>query len=344
MKGFNPNGERSAVVNRKSLTSSLSLSGRELTLACVCLLALVVFSLSSPYFATVDNLTTVMRNSVELLLIGLGMTLLLAMGGVDVSVGVVMGLAAIGVGQLLNTPLAPALTALAGPLIGILAGLITACVVVFGKIPSIVGTLGLYGVYRTAVFALLGGQWLSGLPATLTRQLETRLLGLPVTVWVIVLAYFMVWLALRRTPFGPHLLAVGHSPDKARLSGIAVTRVRFITFIISGALCGLAATFYVATYRNVEMTIGSTLALEAIAAVVLGGTSIMGGHCSLLGTVLGVFLLRILQNGLLLMGVPSLWQTVVTGALLLLVLIAEVATGRLKYAPWMMRLKRRQSS
>jgi len=327
------------VANPLSLKSIISLSGREITLAAVCILAMVIFTLASPYFATVDNLTTVMRNSVELLLIGLGMTLLLAMGGVDVSVGVVMGLAAIGVGQLLNTPLNPTLTALAGPVIGIIAGLITACVVVLGRIPPIVGTLGLYGVYRTAVFALLGGQWLSGLPSTLTHLLGKYLLGLPVTAWVIILAYLLVWIALRRTPFGPHLLAIGHSPDKARLSGIAVVRVRFATFIISGALCGLAATFYVATYRNVEMTIGSTLALEAIAAVVLGGTGIMGGHCSLLGTVLGVFLLRILQNGLLLIGVPSLWQTVVTGALLLLVLIAEVATGRLKYHSWFRRPK-----
>ncbi|WP_369790071.1 ABC transporter permease [Rouxiella sp. WC2420] len=322
-----------------TLKSKMSFSAREITLASVCLLAIVIFSLASPYFATADNLTTVLRNSVELLLIGLGMTLLLAMGGVDVSVGVVMGLAAIVVGQLLNTTLDPTLTALAGPVIGIIAGLITASVVVLGKIPSIVGTLGLYGVYRTAVFALLGGQWLSGLPATLTQRLESHFLGLPVTAWVIILAYLLVWLALRRTPFGPHLLAIGHSADKARLSGIAVTRVRFATFIISGALCGLAATFYVATYRNVEMTVGSTLALEAIAAVVLGGTGIMGGQCSLLGTVLGVFLLRILQNGLLLIGVPSLWQTVVTGALLLAVLIAEVVAGRLKFHPWLTRPK-----
>jgi len=105
--------------------------------------------------------------------------------------------------------------------------------------------------------------------------------------------------------------------------------VRFITFVISGALTGLAATFYVANYRNVEMTIGSTLALDAIAAVVLGGTSILGGRCSLLGTVLGVLLLRILQNGLLLVGVPSLWQAVVTGALLIGVLVLEIATKRL---------------
>jgi len=313
-----------------SFTSALKLSGRELTLACVCILAIVIFSLASPYFATLDNLTTVLRNSTELLLIGLGMTLLLAMGGVDVSVGLAMGLAAIVIGQLLNAGVSPALAALSGPLVGALIGIISAAVVVVGRIPAIVGTLGLYGVYRTAVFALLGGQWLSGLPDSLTHMLAFTLLGLPIAVWVIVLAYALVWLALRRTPYGLHLLAIGNAEDKARLSGIAVTRVRIATFIISGLLCGLAATFYVATYRNVEMTIGSDLALEAIAAVVLGGTGIMGGHCSLLGTLLGVFLLRILQNGLLLIGVPSLWQTVVTGGLLLLVLAAEVYSGRLR--------------
>jgi len=307
----------------------LRLSAREITLAVVCLLVCVVFSLASPWFATLDNLATVLRNSVELLLIGLGMTLILAMGSMDVSVGVVMGLAAWGVGQFLGANVFAA--ALSGPLIGLIAGVVTSIVVVLGRIPAIVGTLGLYGVYRTVIFVLLGGQWLSGLSDGLTRWVVGRLLGLPVMVWLIVLAYLLVWLALRRTAYGLHLLAIGHAEEKARLSGIPVTRVRFITFMLSGLLCGLAATFYVATYRNVEMTIGSTLALEAIAAVVLGGTRITGGQCSLPGTVLGVLLLRILQNGLLLVGVPSLWQNVVTGVLLLSVLSAEVLAGRLQF-------------
>ncbi len=189
--------------------------------------------------------------------------------------------------------------------------------------------MGLLGIYRTAIFILLGGQWLSGLPTGLTVLLGASLLGVPIAAFVIVLAYIAVWVALRRTPFGPHLLAIGNSEEKARLSGIPVVKVRFATFIISGALAGLAATFYVASYRNVEMTIGSTLALDAIAAVVLGGTSILGGKCSLVGTVLGVLLLRILQNGLLLMGVPSLWQPVVTGGLLIGVLSVEVLSARL---------------
>lgn len=307
----------------------LTMGGRELTLLAACIAVALVFAAASPHFATVDNLTTVLRNSIELLIIGLGMTLLLAMGGIDVSVGMVMGLAAIVVGRIVEAGYQPALAILAGPAVGALLGLVTATVVVRGRIPAIVGTLGLLGVYRAAIFLLLGGTWLSGLPPTLTDVLGASLLGVPVAAAVIAGAYFAVWLALRRTPFGPHLLAIGNAEERARLSGVAVVRVRTVTFVVSGLLCGLAAVFYVSTYRNVAMTIGGSIALEAIAAVVLGGTRIMGGRCSLLGTALGVILLRLLQNGLVLIGVPSLWQTVVTGALLLLVLSSEALSGRL---------------
>lgn len=309
-----------------------SMSAREWSLLAAIVVAAVIFSLASPYFASFANANTILRNSVELLLAGLGMTLILAIGGIDVSVGVVMGLAAIAVGKMLGAGLPPALAAISGPIVGAALGMLTASVVVIGRVPAIVGTLGLLGVYRTAIFVLLGGQWLSGLPIGLTQFLSITIAGLPLNMIVIAFAYGIIWMALRRTPFGLHLLAVGNSEDKARLSGISVTKIRCAVFVIAGALTGLAATFYVGTYRNVEMSVGSTLALDAVAAVVLGGTSILGGRCSLIGTILGVLLLRILQNGLLLIGVPSLWQPVVTGVLLIGTLALEVMTHRLKFS------------
>ena len=233
------------------------------------------------------------------------------------------------IGRLLEAGAPPALAALAGPVAGLALGVVTAVVVVFGRIPAIVATLGLLGVYRAGIFLALGGSWLSGLPAGLTNLLAARVFGMPVSVLVIALAYGAVFVAVRLTPFGAHLLAIGNSEARARLAGVGVRRVQVAAFVISGGLCGLAASFYVATYRNVEMTIGATLALEAVAAVVLGGTAVTGGRISLLGTAFGVVLLRLLQNGLLLVGVPSLWQPVVTGLLLLLVLGAEALSGRL---------------
>lgn len=305
------------------------IGGREALLLGALLLAGLVFTLASPVFATPDNLLTVLRNCGELFLVSLGMTLLLAMGGVDVSVGMVMGLAAIAVGRALQAGWPPLVASFAGPVVGALLGLLAGMIVALGRVPAIVGTLGLLGIYRAAIFLALGGSWLSGLPADLSEILSARLLGVPVAVLVIAAAYALVWVALRRMPFGLHLLSIGNAEERARLSGVQVTRVRFTAFVISGLLCGVAASFYVATYRNVATTVGGTLSLEAIAAVVLGGTAVTGGRCSLLGTALGVLLLRIVQNGLLLVGVPSLWQSVVTGALLLGVLGLEAAQGRL---------------
>ncbi len=305
------------------------IGGRELTLLIACVLVGVVAAAASPYFATADNLSTVLRNSVELMIVGLGMTLLLAMGGIDVSIGMTLGLAAIAAGTLVGGGYAPVAAILAGPLVGGLLGALTGAVVVLGGIPAIVGTLGLLGVYRAAIFLLLGGRWLSGLPPTLTHILSSNILGVPLAAIVIAALYLTVWVALRHTPYGPHLLAIGNDEERARLSGVAVRRVRIATFVVSGVLTGVAADFYVSTYCNVAMTIGGNIALEAIAAVVLGGASVMGGSCSLSGTALGVILIRLIQNGLVLIGVPSLWQTVVTGALLLLVLSGEALRGRL---------------
>ena len=304
------------------------IGGRELTLLTACVLVAVAASAASPYFATVDNLSTVLRNSVELMIVGLGMTLLLAMGGIDVSIGMVLGLAAIATGALVGAGYGPLLPILAGPAVGALLGLLTGVVVVLGGIPAIVATLGLLGVFRAAIFLLLGGRWLSGLPPTLTNILSSNLLGVPVAAIAIAAMYLAAWLALRHTPYGPHLLAIGNDEQKARLSGVAVRRVRIATFLVSGLLAGVAAVFYVSTYRNIATTVGGNIALEAIAAAVLGGTSITGGGCSLLGTALGAVLIRLLQNGLVLVGIPSLWQTVVTGALVLFVLSGEALRDR----------------
>ena len=308
--------------------------GRELTLLAALLVAVAVFAFLSPVYLSSGNVYSVIRNSVELLLIGLGLTFVLAVGGIDVSVGAVLGIAAIAIGNLLLAGTNPWLAAVAGPLVGLALGAFTGAVIVFGRIPAIVATIGLFGVYRTAIFALLGGSWLSGLPQSLSAIFAARIFGiLPTSYIVIAAAYIVSWFVLRRTPYGLHLLAFGSNEERARLSGLAVKRVRIAAYMISGALCGVAATFYVANYRNVEMTVGSTIALDAIAAVVLGGTSILGGRASLLGTALGVLLIRVLQNGFTIVGVPSLWQPVVTGALLLARAVARARRRRRQRPP-----------
>jgi AI-2 transport system permease protein len=302
--------------------------GREISLLLACVLAVLIFWTLSPQFATADNFLRVLRNSYELWIIALAMMLVMSIAAIDISLGVGMGVCAYFVGTLLLGGQPLALVLVIGPLAGMVVGAAAGAIVVLGRVPAIVGTLGLLGLLRMAIYLLLGGDWLSGIPGDLTMILYQPILGPPLAFWVIGLLYVMTWIGMRHTSWGTHLLAIGHDEDKARLQGLPVQRLRMIVHITAGSLAGVAAIVYIATYRNLAMTVGSSIALEAVAAAILGGTSILGGKVSILGTALAVLLLRILQNGLLMAGLPSLWQPVVTGAVLLAVLAAEASSER----------------
>ncbi|HLH51474.1 MAG TPA: ABC transporter permease [Roseiarcus sp.] len=290
-----------------------------------CLAATIVFSLASPWFLTIENLTTVARASVELLIVSLGMTIVLAVGGIDLTVGVTMAIASFFVGRALMIAVPAPLAALLGPLVGIFLGAVTAGVIVLGSVPPIVATLGLYGVFRATIYALLGGEWLSGLPDVLAPLVRPTILGIPSVAFELAALYVLAWGVFRWTPLGVWWLAIGGADAASQLAGVPVRRAKTAAYLASGLLAGIAGAFYVAQYRNVEMTTGSTIALDAIVASVLGGASVTGGRVSVLGTALGVILFRILQNGFVLIGVPSLWEQVVAGLLLLAVLATENA-------------------
>lgn len=303
-------------------------SGRETILAMAVLAAVLMFSLLSSGFVSTANLLAIARNSVELLVVSLGMTFVVAMGGIDISIGAAMGIVAIAIGKLLSVDGNPFAAIVAGPVVGGGIGLVTATMIVVSRIPPIVATVALLGVYRTVIYFWLGGRWLSGLPTTLTQLIDTRLLpGVSISLAAIPLLYAFAFLILRRAPFGLHVLSIGNSIEKARLLGVPVYRTQFLVYVFSGVMAGLAAVYYVGTYRNVEMTIGGTLALDSIVSVVLGGTAIQGGKASLLGTAIAAVLIRLLQNGFTVIGIPSLWQPVITGGLLIGVLCFEFLVG-----------------
>jgi ribose/xylose/arabinose/galactoside ABC-type transport system permease subunit len=305
---------------------------REGVLALALAAACAGFALASPYFATASNLLAVARRSLDLAVVALGEMLVLAAGGIDVATGVAMGVASVVVGSAIQRGAPTLLAALAGPLVGMLLGCVSAVAIVLGRMPPIVATLGLWGVWRALLYLLLGGHWLSGLPPVFAPLLDAGLLGIPPVLPAIVVLYGAAWLALRHTPAGPRLFAVGGHQDSARLAGIDVGRAKAMVYIVAGGLSGAAATIYVAQYRNVEMTTGGTLALDAIVAAVLGGCSVAGGRASLLGTALGVVLLRVAQNGMVLLGLASLWSSVVEGTLLIAVLSLESIAGLLPRA------------
>ena len=301
---------------------------RELTLALACVAVAAVFQFLSPYFLTPDNLITILRNSVELLLVSLGITFVLATAGIDIAVGGALGICAIFVGWSVQGGWPFVLVVLIGPLVGTALGLVSAFLIVQGKIPPIIATLGLFGVYRAAIFLLLGGSWISGLPDTLGPAVNTTVAGIPLTAIYILFFYFIGWIVIRWVPLGIAIRATGGNERAARLSGVSIGRTKFFVYGFTGLLVGFAAFLYVARYRNVETSTGGLIALDAIVASVLGGTSVLGGKANLLGAMFGVLLVRLLQNGFVLIGVPSLWEQVITGALLIAVLILDALTER----------------
>lgn len=296
---------------------------REAALVVAILVVGAGFALVSPYFLTLGNLVATLRASLELALVAAGMTLVIIMGGIDVSVGGILAVSAILIGKAYQAGLPDLLVVPVGLGAGLLLGLWNGLLVTRLRVPPIIATLGSMYVFSAVMFLVIGGAWIAGLPGTLSPLVNGTLLGIPAAALVIAAVYGLAWLLLRQLAFGRHLYAIGCDEAAARLVGIDVTRTKLAAYGFLGLLAGLAALLYVARLRNVEINIGTTIALEAIAAVILGGTSIRGGVGSLLGTLLGVVFIKMIQNGLVLVGVSSLWETVIIGGLLIVVLVAD---------------------
>lgn len=303
-------------------------ASRELALILAILVVGAIFTFASPYFLTVNNLVQTMRAGLELAIVSAGMTLVIIMGGIDVSVGGILAVSAIIIGKAYQAGLpsfavAP-LGLAAGALLGAVNGIVTAKL----KVPPIIATLGSMYIFSAIMFLVIGGAWIAGLPGTLSPLVNGKLGFVPASAIVIAVVYLFAWVLLRKLPYGKHLYAIGCNEQAARLAGINVDRTKIMTYTLLGLLAGLAALLYVARLRNVEINIGTTIALEAIAATILGGTNIRGGVGSLLGTLLGVVFIRIMQNGLVLTGISSLWEAVIIGSLLIIVLTADAVHNR----------------
>ncbi len=301
---------------------------REFVLLVAILAVGTLFAVQSEFFLTERNLVTVLRNSVDLAVICAGMTLVIIMGGIDVSVGGILGVSAIFIGRAYKAGLPDEVVVPIGVGVATILGTLNGVIVAKARVPPIIATLGSMYVFIAVLFLVIGGTWIHGLPNTLSFLIRGELLGVPAGVFIIGSVYGFCWILLRRRAWGRHLCAVGCDEASARLAGINVDRVKIQTYALIGLLAGIAAVLYVARLRNVEVNIGTNIALEAIAATILGGADIRGGVGSLMGALMGVIFIKMVQNGLVLIGVSSLWETVVIGGLLIIVLVLDALETR----------------
>ena len=304
----------------------------EALLIAVLLAELIIFSRTAENFTTAGNALEIIRLSVELGLLALVMTPIILTGGIDLSVGSLLGLCAISFGKLWrDAGLPPALAALCTLLIGAALGGLNAVLITRLKLPPLIVTLGSFSLFRGLAEAITRGvDNFTGFPASFLFLGQGYIFGIiPAQLPILVLAAIGIWLLVHRTTFGRSFRAIGFSPEGTRYAGIPVEKRVALVYILSGLFSALAALIYVARVGQAKADAGTGYELLAITAVVLGGTSIFGGVGTVHGTLLGLAVLSVLKNGLTLSDMPSELAGILTGVLLLSVLAGEALTKSL---------------
>ncbi len=302
---------------------------------------LILFALLSPDFLTLNNLLTVALQTTLIALVAIGMTYTIIIGGIDLSVGSTAALAgALAAGFATREGLGTYPGLLIGLLTGVGVGFLNGAMIVWGRIPPFVATLASMAIARGLTLVYTQGRPIAGLDQTFTFWGGQGWLGVPVPVWVLLVVALLAYLILRQTRLGLHIYAVGGGEETTRLAGVNVGLVKFSVYIISGvcaALCGLILT---ARLWSAQPNVGIGLELDAIAAAVLGGSSLAGGIGGVPGTLAGAFIIGILSNGLNLLEVPSYNQQVLKGLVFIVAVMLDyfikqrkVTAFRLKSEP-----------
>ncbi len=290
------------------------------TLAALLLVELVVFSIIGTNFLSLANAFEVLRLSVEIGLLALALTPVITSGGIDLSVGSLMGLSAVVFGKLWRDGGVPVgAAAFLTLVLGALGGGLNGLLITRGRIPPLIVTLGSFSLYRGLAEGLTGGvDNFTNFPESfLFLGQGYSLGGIPAQVPILVAFAVAFWMLLHRTTVGRGLVAIGLSPEGARYAGLPVARLLGLVYLLAGLVASIAAVIYVAHLGQAKADAGTGYELAAITAVVLGGTSIFGGRGSVPGTLLGLLAIAILQNGLRLADLPAELAGVLTGLLLL---------------------------
>ena len=282
-------------------------------------------SIASPNFLTPSNLFSVLRQVSYSGLIAFGMTFIILIGGIDLSVGAILALVGIVTASLIQAGMDPILASCIGLLLGAACGAINGLLVSFGRIAPFIATLATMILFRG-----IAQEYSQSKPISINVDGFFNEIGsgylfdtIPVPVVLMLLVYFMLWFVLKKTRFGRHVYALGGSEDVARISGLKVRSLKLWVYTLSGLMSGLAALVVTSRLSSASPNAGAMYELDAIAAVVLGGTSLSGGRGWIFGTLVGVVLLGILSNGLNLLNVSSNYQLIIKCVVILFAVLLD---------------------
>jgi fructose transport system permease protein len=291
------------------------------------LLAVGFFTSQSDRFLSVQNFSLILQQVMVVGTIAIGQTLIILTAGIDLSCGMVMALGGIVMTKLtVESGMNPYLAIVRGLLVTMAVGLVNGLLVTRVKLPPFIVTLGTMNIAFAITQLYSGAQTITDLPPAMTFFGNTISIGVAAvnygTLFMLVMYVFMWWY-LRDTQPGRHIYAVGNNPEATRLTGIATDKVLLSVYVVAGLFYGIASLLSVARTGVGDPNAGQTENLDASTAVVLGGTSLFGGRGIILGSLLGALIVGVFRNGLTLMGVPSVYQVLITGVLVILAVTTD---------------------
>ncbi|OBZ19305.1 ribose transporter permease RbsC [Bacillus sp. FJAT-27264] len=279
---------------------------------------LVFFSIQSPYFLSFNNFMNVLNQMVEVGLIAIPMTMIIISGAMDLSVGSILAFSAVCMGLAFQGGLNIWLSVIIGLLAGLACGAVNGYLIARHRMQAIVVTIGMLVMLRGLVYVLNEGRPISGYPDAFYFLGQQYFWEIPFNAIFLAVMFLIANFVMKKTRFSIYVYGIGNNEETVHYSGISVVRTRFILFMISGLFSALAGVFLVSRLASAEATSGTNIELDVITATLIGGTHIFGGRGSLAGTFLGLLIIVFLRNGLNLLGVSVLYQSVILGILLLI--------------------------
>jgi ribose transport system permease protein len=317
--GVNQQGDATAKARPRS-RPPLNLQALGIYIAAVVIF--LIFGMLNGNFLTAGNLRDIAVSASVNAIIGLGITFVIITGGIDLAVGSIASFVGIVSATLMvNAGTSPFLALLAGIALGLLCGAINGVLITKLKLPPFIATLGTMSIYQGCAYVVTNGRPVYNVPKDFVLMLNSYVGGVPVAVILVAVLAVLCWLLLRRTVFGQNVIATGGSEETAWLSGVRVDRVKIAVYALSGVLAGVGGLVIVARINAAQTDAGSPYLLTAIASAVIGGANLMGGEGRIAGTLVGALILGALTNGLVLLNVPSFYEQIVTG----LVVVIAVA-------------------
>lgn len=289
------------------------------------ILIILIISILEPRFLATSNLLNVLRQVSMNALIAFGMTFVILTGGIDLSVGSILALTGAVTAGMMASGMDPILAMLIGLLLGAVLGAINGIIIAKGKVAPFIATLATMTIYRGLTLVYTEGRPISGLGDNMAFQMLGKgyFLGIPIPVVTMLISFAILYFILKKTTFGRRVFAVGGNEEASILSGINADRIKIYVYALVGLLAGLASLILTSRLNSAQPTAGEMFELDAIAAVVLGGTSLTGGRGWIVGTLIGALIIGVLNNGLNLIGVSSFFQQVVKGAVILLAVLLD---------------------